>query len=193
MEDAVDTHHAKNDVAGIGRDFDDDFATAVKGTEDLLYLGLFVVFNGDDDFLNVMLFDEGLYVLCGAEAGHDGSEAFLVVERLHRLVAVDRDEADEDIARVFLLILKVEISLVGFVVAADEEGGEADESLMDVADDVGGLNDTAGVCEGQMYKEEEDGTQVVVAIGANFVVEHDSEEENHHADECGDNGVLSLF
>ena len=75
VEDAVDAYHAEDDVARVGGDFYDDFATAVEHAEYLLYLGVFGVFNGDYDFFDVVLCNELGYVVGGAEAGHDGGES----------------------------------------------------------------------------------------------------------------------
>ena len=58
MEYAVDTDHAEDDVAGVGCDFDDDLAASVECAEDLLNLLLLIVFHGDDDFFDMMLFNE---------------------------------------------------------------------------------------------------------------------------------------
>ena len=190
VEDAVDMHHAEDDVAGVGGDFDDDFATSVECAEYLLYLCLLVVFDSDDDFFDVVGVDELFHVAGGAEVGHDGGETGFGGGGGF---AVDRHETDEDVARVGLLVFEVEVGLVGFVVAADEEGGEADLAVVHLVDDGGCLDEAAGVGEAEMDDEDEEEGDVVVIVGAHLVVEHEHEEENHDADDAGDGGLLEFL
>ena len=70
------------------------------------------------------------------------------------MLAVDREVADEDVARVCLLVFKVEVCLVGFAVAADEKCGEAYLSVVDFGDGVGSLDEAAEVGEAEMGGEE---------------------------------------
>ena len=95
VEDAVDMHHAEDDVACVGGDFDDDFATSVECAEYLLYLCLLVVFDSDDYFFDVVGVDELFHVAGGAEVGHDGGETGFGGGGGF---AVDRHETDEDVA-----------------------------------------------------------------------------------------------
>ena len=190
VEDAVDAHHAEDDVAGIGGDFDDDFAAAVEGAEDLLDLGLLGVFHGDDDFFDAVVGDDLPDVVGGAHAGHYGGEAAF---GMGGVGAVDGDEAHEGVAGVGFLVFEVEVGLVGFAVAANEEGGEPNLAVVDFADDGGGLHQAAGVGEGEVDDEEEDEREVVVVVGSHLVVEQEDEEDDDDADDCGEEGLLELF
>ena len=96
VEDAVDAYHAEDDVARVGGDFYDDFATAVEHAEYLLYLSVFGVFDGDNDFFDVVLCNELGYVVGGAEAGHDGGESTFAGTAIGS--AFHFDKSDEGIA-----------------------------------------------------------------------------------------------
>ena len=171
-------------------DFDDDLATAVERAEYFLQVLLLVVFDGDNHLFDMVLFDKLFDVADGAEAGYDGGEAAFGVGGV---VAVDGDVAGEYVARVFLLVFEVEVGLVGLVVAADEEGGEADLAVVDLADDAGGLDDAEEVGESEVDGQQEEEREVVAAVAAHLVVEHQGEEEDHHAEDAGQEGLLELF
>lgn len=191
VEDAVDTYHAEDDVACIGGDFDDDFATSVEHAEYLLDAGVLGVFDGDDDLFDIVLGNEAGDVGGGAEAWHYGFETAFAGRR--GVVALHFDEAGEDVARIAFLVLEVEVGAVGFAVAANEEGGESELAAVDAAHGGGGLYQSAPVGEGEVDACKEEEGDVIVAACVDIVVEQQGEEEHHGADEGGDGCLLQLF
>ena len=134
---------------------------------------LLVVLNGDNHFFYVVLFDELFHIPYRPQAGDNGREAALC---LAGAVGIDRDEPHEYVARIFLLVLEVEIGLIGLVVAANEQGGESQLAAVNFSYGAGGLNDTAEVGEPEVDQQQEHEREVVASVVAHLVVEHQGKE-----------------
>ena len=186
MEDGVEFDGADYEVACVGCYFDDDVATGVEGPENVGDFVLFVVFDGDDGFFDVVCFDQASQVAHTSKVGHDGGEGGAVG---WLLAAVDFDVADEEVAGVVFLVFEVEVGLIGFFLAADHEGGEADLASVDAVDGAGGEEEAEGVGEGEVDAEEEEEGGVVVAVGDDVVVDEEGEEDDDDTDEGGEEGV----
>ena len=167
VEDGVLFDGTDDEVAGVGGDLDDKVGRGVEVAQDVVDEVLLVVLDGDDDFLDMVLLDEVAQVVKGAERGHD---VFKWRVESGEWRVVDVDVADEEVARVGLLVFDVEVGVEGFGAGTYEEGGEAELAGVHAAHGLRGDDEAEEVGEGEVDDEEEKERKVMVAVGGDAVV-----------------------
>ena len=114
-------------------------------------------------------------------------------QRRFEVPVVNGDKAYKILARVGLLVFKVVVGLEGADTAAHHQGGESQATAVDGTDGLRGDNQSGHIGEQEMYHQQEQERSVVAAIGDNFVVDHQHEEDNHYSYQGSHQGLDQFF
>jgi len=172
VEDGVELHRTIYDVAQIGGDFDYHIIATVEQSDYLVDFRVLIILDSENDLLNIVFLYYRIDVGDTAQMRHHGAEALIDS-------AVDSDEANEEISRIDRLAIEILIGLESFFLAAYQQSGEANPAGMDHTGGMGGYEKSSKIGYAEMKKEQHHETDIVVAIGANVIVEQEREEDNY--------------
>ena len=190
MEDGLLLHRAHDEVAGVGREFDDEVGGGVELAQYAADEFFLCVLQGDDDLLDMVLLDERPQVVDATQAGHQCRQR---IAGLCAPLALHIYISYNDIAGVGLLVLNVEVGVVGFAARPDEEGGESDAARVDTPHRLRGDHQSEEVGQCEVHRQEEEESGIVVAVGGDVVVEQQQEEDDHRAYQRGHQRVQQLL